>query len=270
MDTRMTNIPNGIYKELYENIVECTSFDKGIINANDRFLNTYVALLESTEDTDIFTEKHQATIGEAMRIFISGIIGVLQQLKDAITEQIDSTIRSVQFKNKFNKLKEEVKQKKVNGDKTVEILDYAKITDEYVRMCDDLRSRVNKINNIDYLTHFGLDHDIKVFNEKINEYNNILEDLMTKKKKMKIDKAIEFLENETSGDGRVIKTLNNAISEFKSFENTVKRVETKEKIVGKELIAKNVIIVRQTSNGFVKFVRKWSSRIIARCVFWFA
>ena len=82
MDTSMTNIPNGIYKELYENIVECTSFDKGIINANDRFSNTFVALLESTEDTDIFTEKHQATIGEAMRIFISGIINVLQQLKD--------------------------------------------------------------------------------------------------------------------------------------------------------------------------------------------
>lgn len=251
-------------------IFESTIFDNKIINANDHFLNKYVAVLEATCDDDVFTEKHQATVGEALRIFIAEIISTIQQIKDVIQDQIESAVRSKQFKAKLESLKDELHEKEATGEKTIEMVDFIEIRDTYKDMVESLRSQVNKINNVDYLTHFGLDHSIDSFYKKIDDYNDELEELMSTKKKMKIADAIKFVEEETSGSGYIIKSLNDAIGEFKSLEKTVKQMELKERIVGKDLIAKNVVIVRQSSNAFVKAIRKWSSRIIARCVFIFA
>lgn len=235
------------------------------------FMEAYTTFMEETEGMDdrLFTEKHQATVGEALRIFIASIITTLQHIKDTIKTEIEQRVFSAEYKKKIEQLKNDVLNAEKSGKKTVEIVDIRRATETYEQMVDTLCNKAKKISAVDYFTAKGLDNDIDDFYDVAEKYDDMLEDIMTKPVTMNTKDAIDLVETEIR-NGRLLRSLDRAMREFKEMESNVKKIETKEAIIGRDLITKKVVIVRRSSNRLVKMIRKWVARIVAKCVFYFA
>lgn len=253
----------------YEHALHQIDYDTAL--ADSAFCDAITLTLELGDESsdNIFTEARKATLGDALKVLLSKIIAAFQKLKDAITTEVHQRIFSEEYKKHIEQLKKDVLTAEIHHAKTVKMVDFKTASALYEQMVGELLEKSKRIADVKYLTVKGLDNDIDEFYKIANSYDAKLTKVFEEEKEFPIAEVIRFIDKESNG-GPILGSLDRAMRQFKEMESDVRAIETKESIVGKDLITKKVSIIRQSSNKVFKMIKKWIAKLIGKCVFYFA
>lgn len=244
-----------------------SSFDSTINVANYEFINDIAILTEAT----VFTEAvDDDTIMTKINKFIAKIVTAFISFKEGIKVELERKLSNINNKrrvrgeyNKLAKLKEQ-------GIKTVETVDYYKLSQKYVELSREVYRFGKKFSNISYSHIEDLERDISLFNRTIDSYDDKLEKIADKKVKCSIDSLMKFYEDELTGRGHVFNSMNDAITLVNQIKVECVKVVAKKAIVGPDILPKHIGFIRKIILSITKFIKKWVTKIIVGSIVIFA
>ena len=225
-----------------------------------RFSSRYMNALDETDP-----EKKQEKEFFAIRLknFFAEIIAAFQHFIDTIQVEIDRKVRKAEFEMKLRALYKELRDRKANGVTTVKVHDIWTMRDEYLNCTKELKKIAKKFSNVDYKHINQIDEDMEKFNQTMEQYKKTLEDASEKMVEVPVEKMITFIEDEVSGKGKVITSLNEAVTMLQQMQKDCDLLEKKKAIYGPDLIPRHVGCLRKVTLSITKFFKKWSVKIIS-------
>jgi hypothetical protein len=236
-------------------------------------INTYLesAILTYTEDllTNHFvTESVKESLWSKLKQFFAKLILSLKSFTKELQTKIDYVIKEKQIHAKLNQLHKELKEKQ-SINKTVEMVDYWEMRRIFNKYYNVLSNYAKKFSKVKYTKTWQIEDDLDAFNKLLEKCNAELEEVSSKKIKVSITKALNFVEDEIRGKSEVFKSLNDSMRDFSEIEQIAEGLKTRMNILGAEVIPKHVSFIQRMVNAISGFVRKWTVKIIMGIVFIF-
>ena len=243
-----------------------TVFDNKIDNANVDMMYGITSFMESCND-DLFIEKKvQQSFTVKVKNFFAELVAAFKHFVDSITIEVNKRVRSAEFDKKLRALHKELHEKKRSGVSTVTVNDVWGMRDKYLAATKGLKKIAQRMSKCNYKHVQQIDDDIEVFEKTMEEYKEALEEASSKKVEVSIDKMLEFIEDEVSGRGHVISSLNDAVAMLEQMQKDCELMATKEALYGADVIAKHASVLRRVGTSISKFIKKWSVKIISTTI----
>ena len=118
---------------------------------------------------------------------------------------------------------------------------------------------------MNYKNTMDLEKDITKFEDIYEDYTRKIEYGAEQQVKVSIDKMIKFIENETSGNSRVMATLNDARDLFREMGSDVEILIKEADMLGPDIINKHVGCIRRMINKMLDFIKKWIVKFVVAC-----
>ena len=246
--------------------VESQMFDYQLNKIEANLIDALTVFHESVNETIYVTEKEAESLGTKVKKFISDIIVLLKNLKANIQNTIETKTREKSFRNKLDALHKELKEKKEQGIRKVQVVDVWKYTDFYLYCVEDLKKYVKKFTKVKYTRTADIDADLATFKKITDKYDEKLEKIASEKITIFVDRMLGFVEDEITGRSRVLKTLNDAITMFNEMQNEAMTLEVRKEILGPDILPKHVGFLRKIAYGFTGFIKRWVIRIMTTVI----
>lgn len=245
-----------------------TDCNQALYESEVYLMEAITSSLEEIGDSLIITEKSKESLGQKTKKYFTDIIVALKKLTDSMVVRIEELVRSATYKAKLLKYREELKQK--GSLSLVKVNDVWSLADCYIDMTNELVRYARRMSKNEYRTVAQVDHDIDDFNKIYNMYQDKLEKIYEKKIVINSKAMLDFVDDELSGRGSVIKTLNNSITLLQQMEKECDRLILKADVMGSDIIQKRVGLLKRVGNSISAATKKWSVKIISSMVFIFA
>lgn len=245
-----------------------TDCNQALYESEVYLMEAITSSLEESGNSLIITEKSKESLGQKTKKYFTDIIVALKKLTDSLVVRIDELVRSTTYKAKLLKYREELKQKRSLS--LVKVNDVWSLADCYIDMTNELVRYARRMSKNEYRTVAQVDHDIDDFNKIYNTYQDKLEKIYEKKIVINSKAMLDFVDEELSGRGSVIKTLNNSITLLQQMEKECDRLILKADVMGSDIIQKRVGLLKRVGNSISAATKKWSVKIISSMVFIFA
>ena len=248
----------------------CEIFDNKVSTAQAEFMEALASFYENClDDNFIFTEKKTEKESLIIRTkkFFANLIAAFQNFKATIQVELNKKVRASEFQNKLRKLHKELKEGEKGGIKHVEVHDVWAMRDKYLECVSDLKKYAKKFAEMKYTKTREIDDDIVQFNTTMEKYKKELEKVSEKMITVPISKMIDFVEDEINGRGRVMNTLNDAITLLEQMNKDCELIEKRTEILGPDIIPKHVGFLRKIAYSISGFFKRWAVKIITTIVF---
>ena len=244
-----------------------TSFNTRVDNANIDFIYAITAFVESYSNEDLYVEKKvQQSLMVRIKNFFAELIAAMRHFIDSTSIEIDKKVRSAEWDKKLRQLHRDLHEQKKQGVTTVRVPDVWAQRDKYLYVVNDLKKIAKRFSNGKYTHIKQIDEDIEKYNSTMAEYKDELEEVSKKTIEVNIDKMLEFIEDEVSGRGEIMSSLNDAVALLQQMQKDCELLEKKEMLYGPDLVAKHAGALRQMGTGISKFIKKWSVKIISTAI----
>lgn len=234
------------------------------------FNEEVISNIEDVYEFGYFTERSSSKTKKTMKEFFSRIIASIQTLIREIQIKIDSAVREKGVTKNLSRLKLEMKVKKEIGAKKVEMMDVWKYQSIYIDMNSRLWKYIQRFTKMDYTSTKQIDRDLRDYESIVETYQGKLEDISENKIEVPIEKAMQFVDDNLNGNSKVIKTLNETITEFKRMEQLVENIKIRKTINGEDIIPKKIWFIERMLMRFVSFVKRQVVKFVTTVVFIFA
>lgn len=219
----------------------------------------------------VFTESaSDDTIITKINKFIAKIVAAFISFKDGIKIELERKLTNINNKRQIRSEYSKLAKLKADGVKTVETVDYVKLSKKYVELSRDVYRFGKKFANIRYSYIEDLEKDISQFNTTIDKYEEKLEKISEKKIMCSVDSLMKFYEDELTGRGHVFNSMNDAIATINSIKLECSKLVAKKAIVGPDILPKHIGFIRRIILSITKFVRRWVTKIIVGSIVLFA
>ena len=223
----------------------------------DALTNFYESCLDST-----FYEKQGDSLGVKINKFIANMVTAVIEFVNSIKLQINTMLESSAYQKKLRTLHKTLNQHKANGAKTVKVQDVWSLTDVYLEGVSKLKKYSKKFAKMNYKTTAKLNEDLEEFNRIYDEYDQKAKKALDKTTVVSIDKMLAFIDAECSGNGRVMKTLEDSAIEFKEMGNAAMALSKKADILGPDIIQKHVGFIKRQMMKISEFMKKIIVKIV--------
>lgn len=243
-------------------------FENSINLAQANFISESVfEIFESCNEDQIYVEKGKDSLGVSIKKFFAKLITAFQNLHYSIKIEVDKKVRSVEFQNKLRSLHTELKEAKKDGNKNVSVIDIWTLREKYLETVKELKQYSKKITKMNYSKTSEIDDDIKSFNSTMEKYKEELETLSKKTVTVSLDRMIDFVEDEISGQSKVLNSLNDAIALLEQMNKDCIILEKRKDILGPDvLVTKRIGFIRRIATSISSFFKKWAVKIITTFV----
>lgn len=225
---------------------------------------------ENTSDLMYIQEKEVELMSSKFRKFLTEIIESLKSFYNNMKISITSGARSAKFQKALRRLREEIKEKKANGVKNVEVVDIWTLEETYLDYTVKIKKLTEKVFKKEYKTTMEMNNDIAEIEQLFAEADDKLDKLSKVKKTVDLGKLEVFVEYEISGRSKVLASLNECITMMEQMKSNIRMLEMEEKIRGAEILTRRVGLLKKTSLKISGFFHKWVVKIITVFVFIFA
>lgn len=228
----------------------------------DMFLtDALTEFYESCADS-IFYEKQGDTLSIKIKKFVANMVTAMTEFINSIKVQVTTKLYSAQMQKSLRKTYDVLKSKKAQGQTQVALPDLWTIRDTYINSVHKLEKYAKRFANMNYKTSAKLEEDLDTFN-KI--YEQCEKDIIAASKKTKtvhVDKALAFIDAECSGNGKVMKSMTEAATEFVEMGNAAQALAKKADILGPDIIQKHVGFIKRQMIKIANFIKKFAVKII--------
>lgn len=231
---------------------------------------------------DIFLESSFSDSVERVIIKIKQFIAsTINALKDAKSKLL-TTARLAALRTKLQLMKVQFKQAQKDGAKYVEMVDYERFVSYYTKYANEIIvafrvsiSDLQKLQVKDYRTKFDNQNrylkrakDIDII---VTEFSKELESILSKKKKIRTDKAIQFVEKEISGESKILKQSIGICNEMDSIMNRAEHIVKDSKASGDAYLQnQHMNIIHRGVHRFLRMINNAFSKFVRTVVFFFA
>lgn len=230
------------------------------------------AIFTYTEDlltNHYVTEAVKESLWTKLKQFFTKIILSFKNFGKELQIKIEHTINEKQIQKKLHDMHTQLKEHQSAGDRNVEMYDYWKIKSVFNEYHDELIKYAKKFSKVKYTKTWQIEDDLDEFNKLLEKCNSELEILFSKKIKVNIKKALNFVEDEIRGKSEILTTINDVSREFKEIEQLADNLKIRMNILGADVIPKHVGFIQRMVNSIGAFIRKWTIKIIMGIVFVF-
>ena len=151
---------------------------------------------------------------------------------------------------------------KENGTRVVKVHNVAKMVGLYNNAIIELSPIMKRVGKADYTDLDKLDNDVDTFTKMINSTIVAVEKLKNSTINVSIDEYIKFLEREISGNSQVFSSLDLCERDIQLMQSEVLKLQTKRDMLGPEVLAKKINIMKRISLGIVQFIKDCLTKLI--------
>ena len=252
-------MPIEIFMEDVEKI-----FDDKMSKADVELTEALASYYESCVDSLMY-EKAGDSLGVKINKAIANMVAAITQFISSIKLQVKTMIQSGNYQKNLRKLHKQLKESKSEGARTVKVQDVWTLRDVYIEGVGRLRKYAKKFANMNYKTTAKLEEDLEKFYTIYDEVEKKAENVMDQTIIISIDKMLKFIDEECSGNGRVLKTLEDYSIEFQEMGNSAKALTKKVDILGPDIIQKHVGFIKRIGMKIANFMKKIIIRIVTTC-----
>ena len=247
----------------------CLIFDNDLALAQAEIMEAMATYSEVVGYDRIFTEKQQKqreSIFVKIKKFFAKIVSSLHNFKSNIQIEVDKTVRSAEFSKKLRKLHKELTEAKSRGVKNVTVIDVWTLREKYLEAVKDLKQYAKKFPKIKYKNTTDIGNDLDAFNKTMEKYKQELEVLSKQTVTVSLARMLDFIDDEVSGKGTIINSLNDAITSIQQMNNDCEHLEKQLEILGPDVIPHHIGLLRRVATGISGFLKKWTVKIITTFV----
>ena len=245
-------------------------FESATMSAERHLTEYIVECYEAFNEKSYITEKEHKSLYAHLKEFFSKIISALINFKNAVKNKLKVFAKENTLEIRLRNSRRELLDKKAQGEKYVESIDYKKYEATYLKMIDDLWKEAKRFTNVKYKNVDQIDRDLETFDKKMKKYDTQLERIENNKIKVNIDDAINFLSKEIGQNSQIIKTIEDSEQKVKELQQSAMLLEEKRNILGSDIIPKHVSLIKRVTGSITSFIRRKVSKIIGVIVFLFA
>lgn len=242
------------------------SFSSSLSQIYVKLEDSLTDFYESTTEHVLVTEKEAESLGLKLKKFFADIVALYENLKTTLQTTIAKKTQEKAFKDRLNKLYDELKGKQEAGIKRVEVVDVWTYVATFEKMNDNLSGYAKKFAKVKYTSTADIDKDIAEFNSIVRKYEVSLHEISKQKVTVSTKKMIQFVEDEISNRSRLMKILNDNMTLFKEFQNEATTLEKRKDILGPEILPKHIGLLRRITYGISNFIKKWIIRIMTTII----
>lgn len=261
----------------FEGILETDRFQKDMFDLSEsfsdslnkvyiKFEDSMTEFYERTNEHVLITEKEAESLSIKMKNFFADIVTLFENIKTTLQSTIVKKTQEKAFKDRLNKLYNELKGKQEDGIKKVELIDVWNYVDTFENMNAELSKYARKFVKVKYTSTADIDKDIATFNSIVAKYEKKLDEISKNKIKVPTKKMIQFVEDEISNRSRLMKILNDNMALFREFQNESTLIEKRKDILGPEILPKHIGLLRRIAYGISNFIKKWVIRIMTTII----
>lgn len=223
---------------------------------------------ELDEKIDILYQESVYTAIENILIEIKKIISKMKEIAANIKKSIIIQARRAELPFKLKKMKKNLELQKGKV-VTVDMIDYNKFITYYNKNSTTILKKLNKLS--DYRRFKNADafldkvHDI---DSDIDEFENELSRIEKNLIKVNLSDAIQFIENEITGDGKVMKTYLSVCDQLMEFINKLERYKRDARVMTNFYLEdKHMNAVKRVTDKYSKKMSKHITRFVTLTVF---
>ena len=239
-------------------------FDYKLAKADIELTEALTSYYESCSDSLLYEESGDS-LSVKINKFIGNMVAAITHFIESIKLQVNTMIQSSNYQKNLRELHKKLKESKLNGAQTVKVQDVWTLRDVYMDGVERLRKYAKKFANMNYKTTAKLEEDLEKFNQIYDEVESKAEKVMNSTVVVSIDKMLEFIDAECSGNGRVLKSLEEYTIEFKEMGNSAKALTKKADILGPDIIQKHVGFIKRIGMKIANFMKRIIVKIVATC-----
>lgn len=245
-------------------------FDSRRFSSDMALMNVITESTEEIITNTYITEATFKSIKIKIKEFFASITIAFKKFCDEIRIGVADKVRSLQIKEQLKKFKEELRENKEAGAKKVEIVDVVALGNTYLKMNTKLWKYVENYASMKYKKVYQIEKDIEEFDKIVDNYQTEIQKILDNKIKLDINYVSKFVEAEICGEGQVLKTLNENITEFHRLESECDKIALRKDVLGDDIIVKHIGFIRRAINKVTSFIKRIVVKIITCTVFIFA
>lgn len=249
---------------------ESLLFESAERRITDRMTKAIVSYIECFHENHYISESASETFWVKVKEFFSDMLVTFNTFYKNLKVKLKVTVSKVEFKSKMKKMEQDLKDHKDEGYKYVTAFDITKYKNTYLKMEKDLWSYVRKFEKFKYSSADQIDRDIISFEKLYKKYEIELDEISSKKIKVRIDDMLKLVGNEIDGESDVIKTIINTEAEIKEMQTCAESLRLRRDILGEDIIPKHVGFLKRLINRMTSFVKRHVVKFITAVVFVFA
>ena len=245
-----------------------TVANNGITFASNRFDNAFQPMVVES------TAFYESDFGGPLHKFFKSIINTMQNFVRQVTEKINAAIRSKNMTRQlrgFHAQLEQIEKDPTHKKKVVEMIDIEKLNHVITSGTDDLESIHKRLMKNRYRHLKELDKNIKEFNTIYENMEKKYSEIMDKKVKYPVRKAIALIEDEITGRKPLVTALDKCIKSCEEMSRHVDQIQQKRELYGVEVLPAYMSFVKRITTRFTSFIQrgvgKGISNVISGAVF---
>lgn len=255
---------NTIFEKEYEDFFE------GSIRQIEYGLTHATALFVESTLNDYMSESSGNSLMDSIREFFARMVEVINTYARDLQARIEDTVRRKEIYRKLKDLHNELKENKAAGAKTVQVMDVWKYESTYLRMNKDLWKIAKKFAGTKYTKTADIEADLRLFDHTVDTYAEQIKEITEHTIEIRIDKMINFVEDELHGKSKVIATLNESMTKFREMERDAINLKNRYKILGVDVIPHHVNFIKKMVRKITDFIHKCVVKFVTTVVFLFA
>lgn len=243
--------------------------DASMLYINNRFDTVLFEYNDALYTNHYVTESEKESLITTVKKFFVNLIESIKNYGRELSIKIDYAMREKKVRENLESLKKEIIENKEKGNQYIEMIDYWNYKNKYLELNKKLTVYAKKMSKMHYNKTWEIEDDLERFNIIINDYSTIMEEASQKKITVKIDKALEFVEDELRGKGEVLSTLNESMRLFQDMNREAQMLESKLDSLGADVIPKQTNLLIRIANAISAFVKKFVTKFVMGVTFLF-
>lgn len=198
----------------------------------------------------------------SIKKFFVDLLANFQEFNRKIIAEVQYRVKRIITKFSLKSVYKKALHSKENGTRVVKVHNVAKMVGLYNNAIIELSPIMKRVGKADYTDLDKLDNDVDTFTKMINSTIVAVEKLKNSTIKVSIDEYIKFLEREISGNSQVFSSLDLCERDIQLMQSEVLKLQTKRDMLGPEVLAKKINIMKRISLGIVQFIKDCLTKLI--------
>ena len=198
----------------------------------------------------------------SIKKFFVDLLANFQEFNRKIIAEVQYRVKRIVTKISLKSVYKQALNSKENGTKVIKVHNVARMVGVYNNAIIELSAIIKRVGKAEYNDLDKLDNDVDTFNKMINSTIIAVERLKNTTMNVSIDEYIKFLEREISGNSQVFSSLDLCERDIQLMQSEVLKLQTKRELLGPEVLAKKINIVKRISLGIVQFIKDCLTKLI--------
>nr|DAX59808.1 MAG TPA: hypothetical protein [Caudoviricetes sp.] len=198
----------------------------------------------------------------SIKKFFVDLLANFQEFNRKIIAEVQYRVKRIITKFSLKSVYKKALHSKENGTRVVKVHNVAKMVGLYNNAIIELSPIMKRVGKADYTDLDKLDNDVDTFTKMINSTIVAVEKLKNSTINVSIDEYIKFLEREISGNSQVFSSLDLCERDIQLMQSEVLKLQTKRDMLGPEVLAKKINIMKRISLGIVQFIKDCLTKLI--------